>query len=159
MDKTLTLNDLKIEKANEKDWNPILELLEETGLTFWMTGKEEYSDYYVVKDPSTQNLICCFGIVANQDKVGILKSVAVRKNLQGKGIGKHIMSQVPDICKQLKIKTLYAVTDIPDFWRKTFLKEIKHSEIEDSILIDYINCVKDRVPDYFAIAYFFMYKF
>ena len=49
-----TLSNIKIEKANQKDWDSILKLLEETNLTFWFTGNENYSQFYTVRDPNNK---------------------------------------------------------------------------------------------------------
>ena len=154
MKNTIEIKDLKIEKALEKDWTLILALLEEVGLTFWFTGSENYKDYYIVRNPERTKINCCFAITKDND-TGILKSVAVSKDLQSKGIGKYLVSKVPEYCKKLGIKKIYAATDIPEFWRKTFLTQINYNEIKDPFFLNYLSPYINKIPDYFKIANFF----
>lgn len=151
--------DFKIEHATKEDWNEILKLLEETNLTFWMTGTENYNDFYVVKDPLANNLICCFAII-HKNNIGILKSFGVRKEKQGKGIGKQIANEIPGICKKLGINKLYAACEEPqnNFWGKTFLKEIKYNEAKDDLFLNYTSIFIDKVPNYFEIEHFFLWE-
>ena len=156
MVKEITLNQLKIEKANENDWDSILKLLEQTDLTFWFTGSENYNSFYCVKEPTDNEIICCFAIEYEKD-IGVLKSFTTIKSLQGKGIGKYIADKTPNICKQLGIKKLYAASiEAPKFWTKTILKEISFNEIKDPYFLKYLNNFCHKVPDYFNKTHYFL---
>ena len=156
-----TLSNIKFEKANQKDWDSILKLLEETNLTFWFTGNENYSQFYIVKvrDPNNKNMICCFAI-EYENKTGILKSFAVSKDLQGTGIGKFIVNnKIKDISKGLGIFQLYAASqEAPGFWQKTIFKEIKFSEIKDSFFLEYLkkSCFKIKSGNYYEMTRYFL---
>ena len=152
----LTLDQLKIGKASQNDWGPILKLLEETDLTSWFTGNESYKNFYTVKEPELKKIICCFAI-EHENNVGILKSFAIAKKIQGKGYGKLIANKSPEIAKELSIKKLYAASkEAPNFWIKTIFKEIKYGEIEDSYFLKYLNCFKDKVENYFEKTHYFL---
>ena len=156
MDELLTISQLKIEKAKEEDWKSILQLLEETDLTFWFTGNENHNNFYVVKEPQINKIICCFSIEYEND-IGVLKSFAIPKELQGRGIGKYIANKTPELCKALGVKKLYAASmEAPSFWVKTVFKEIKYDQINDEYFLKYLNNYCHRVPDYFNKTHYFM---
>lgn len=157
MAKVISLSNLEIEKAHNADWELILELLVETNLTQWFTGKERCEDFYLVKNKDLKELIACFAI-ACENSIGILKSFAVKNNMQKKGIGKFVLSKVPDFAKKLGVKRLYAISDIAGFWRKTYFTEIKYSDIKDQMVLEYLNPYIKRIENYFSIAHFFIYK-
>ena len=151
-----TKENLKIEKANESDWNPILKLLEETNLTSWLTGNEIYKNFYTVKENDNKFLMCCFALEF-EDEIGILKSFAIRKDLQGKGIGKHIANRTPEIAKRFGVKRLYAASiEAPNFWLKTSFKEIKLDEIRDSYFLEYLRVYANKIPNYYKQTLLFV---
>ena len=157
MKNELLQDNLKIETATEKDWLEILQLLEENDLTFWFTGNESSKNFYIGKDLENKKIICCFAIEF-EDTVGVLKSFAINKELQGKGIGKHIVNNnLEKLCQQLGIKKLYAASiEAPQFWAKTIFKEIKRSEIEDNYFLKYLDNFCDKVSNYFEKTHYFL---
>lgn len=156
MQEQLTLAELKIKKATQNDWQETLKLLEDVGLTFWFTGGENYKTFYIVSDPETKKIICCFSIVCEND-IGILKSFAIKKDLQGRGIGKYIANKTPEVAKSQGIKKLYAASkEAPQFWQKTVFKELTINEVKDNFFLDYLNGLKDRINDYYQCTHFFL---
>lgn len=159
MKSAILQDNLKIETAKEEEWEPILKLLQEAGLVFWLTGNENHNGFYVVKDIVSKNIICCFAIECQKD-VGILKSFAIKNNFQGKGVGKSIVdNKIGKIAKELGISKLYAASqEAPGFWRKTIFNEIQFSAINDPFFLAYINKFKDKIKNYFENTWFFIYN-
>ena len=157
MQNKLLQDNLKIEPAIEKDWLEILQLLEENDLTFWFTGNVSSENFYIAKDPKNKKIICCFSIEF-EDTIGILKSFAISKGLQGKGIGKHIVNNnLERLSQRLGIKKLYAASiEAPEFWAKTIFKEIKRSEIKDDYFFKYLDNFCDKVSNYFEKTHYFL---
>ena len=156
MAEQLILNNLKIEKAKEEDWGNILKLLDETSLTFWFTGNESFNNFYIVKEPQNNNLICTFAIEC-ENEIGVLKSFAIPKGLQGKGIGKYLANKTPLVAKELGIKKLYAVSqEAPEFWQKTKFREIKLEDAKDNYFINYLSLFCHRIPDYYNKTHYFL---
>lgn len=145
----LTIENISIEKANDSDWDLILKLLEETRLTFWFSGNESYKNFYIVRDKSAGSFACCFAI-DTEEKTGILKSFAIRKDLQGKGFGKNIVSRLSDIMKKTGLNKLYACSyEAPDFWRKTIFSEININSVKDNFYLNYVNNLKTYHSQYY----------
>ena len=142
-----TFNSLTIEKANSKSLSVVKELLKESGLIFWISNDETYKNFYTITDK--RNIIGCFAI-DYENTTGILKSFAIKKDLQGKGIGKKIVSMIPELCKSLKIKDLYAASkEAPDFWRKTLFEEIDLPKVTNDYYLKYSEYLKNKLPEVF----------
>ena len=141
-----TLSKLKITKATPEDWSEILEIMEETGRTFYFDGTENYKKFYTVRDEN-KKMISAFEIESEND-VAVLKFFGVSKNLQGKGIGKYIANRIPEMLKELGIKRLYASTwESFEFWKRTVFKEIKISDSKDKFFLNYLNDLEKDYPD------------
>ncbi len=142
-------------KAIETDWTSILKLLDETKLTFWFSGEENYKNFFVVIDNERNEIINCFAIYI-ENKIGILKQFATSKNCQGKGIGKYIANEiVPKVAKEIGLEKVYLqggnkepFTSI-HFWRKTNFKTIDKDDIKDVFAKKYIGHTEKNFPDYF----------
>ncbi len=148
---------LKTEKASQKDWLNILDILKGAGLKGYMSGKETYKSFYTVKDSSKNKIIGCFAI-SIKNSIGIVKSFAIKKNLQGKGLGKVIANSLINTAKELNLKTLYASSwEAPEFWIKTNFKETSSRKINDSFFLNYINSLEKDFPDLFkSIKHFIL---
>ncbi len=155
MSNQLSENKLVTRRASKDDWSSILALLEETRLSFWFTGEENYKNFFVVIDTEINETINCFAIYI-EDKVGILKQFAVSKKLQGKGVGKYIANVIiPKAAKEIDLEELYLqggnkepFTSI-HFWKRTAFKHIDKDEIKNSFIKNYIVNLEKNLPEHF----------
>lgn len=139
--------EINIQKAKKDDWQNILNLLEEAGLKEYLPDEEFNANFFVLYDES-DNLISTFTIDF-QDGIGILKSFAISKTIQGKGIGKRVANEMDKIAKGIGLKKLYASSwEAPRFWRKTIFKEIDENENSDLYFKDYKDRINERFPEY-----------
>ena len=74
MQESLVLQNLKSEPCLKEDWDSVLEILKDTHLDVWLSGKEKYEDFYTVKDTETNKIIACF-IFTQKDSIGIFKKL------------------------------------------------------------------------------------
>ncbi len=143
------VNQYKIQKATEHDWHEILTLLKDTKLAFWLTGKETYHDFYIARDSIKKNIACCFAIYF-KGEVGIVKSFAIRTDLQGKGLGKKIANDISNIGEKIGLKEIYACSwEAPRFWTKTNFKEINVELVTNQYYLNYSNYLRDKFPDHY----------
>lgn len=139
--------EINIQKAKENDWRQILNLLEESGLREYLPDEKFNANFFVLYDED-DNLICTF-TVDFQNDVGVLKSFAVSKIVQGKGIGKKVANEMDKIVKGLGLRKLYASSwEAPEFWKKTIFKEIDKNENSDLYFKDYKDSIDKRFPEY-----------
>ena len=149
----MIFQELKSHKCLKDEWANVLKILEETKLSIWLSGKENFEDFYVVNFPDSKEVVCCFTFSQNAD-VGILKNFAVPKKYQGKGIATHIANnEILKVAKEKGIKKLYLhgndrgpYTSI-HFWKKTIYKHIMSSEVKDQFYIDYFDYLINNYSD------------
>ena len=152
---TITFEKLITEKcASEKEWNDVLEILKETELYIWLSGKEQYKNFYVIKEPESKKIIGCFTF-SQEGSIGILKNLGIAKAFQRKGISTYMANnRIPEIAKSLGIKKLYLHGNDRGpftsnyFWKKTIFKHIKSTEVKDKYYIDHFNhLINNYSPD------------
>ena len=154
-DKPIALEKLITEKcSSEKEWNDVLEILKETELYIWLNGKEQYQNFYVIKEPEIKKIVGCFTF-SQEGNIGILKNLGIAKAFQRKGISMYVANnRIPQIAKERGIKKLYLHGNdrgpftSHHFWKKTIFKHIKSTEVKDKYYIDYFNhLVSNYSPD------------
>lgn len=71
-----------------------------------------------------------------------IKSVAVARPKQRKGLGKALVEACLKEAKQMGAKKAFVLTYKPDFFRKFGFKRIKHNDLPHKIWAECINCPK-----------------
>lgn len=157
MEKTSTK--LNIEKACEKDWQSILDLLKESKMDFWMDKGQDHKDFYLIKDGD--NLICCFALLIEKDDA-VLRHFTIRKGLQGQGYGKKLANQlIPDFLKNIGMKAIYLLCDNKEpytsyhFWKKTNFIVLENNAVVPKFFQDYTDKDTRENPEYVDTRYAF----
>lgn len=101
---------------------------------------ENLRDFWVSKEDK-KIVGCCALHVSWQDLVEI-KSLAVAKDRQKKGIGAQLITACLDEAKQMEAKRVFVLTYKPDFFKKFGFKKIKHEDLPHKIWAECINCCK-----------------
>ena len=145
MNNTLSLDKLIVETCTEKDGAELLNILKETQMDVWLSDKPDFQSFYIIKEPDTRKIICCFTF-SQEGHIGILKNLVVKKDIQKKGIGTHIANNlVPKVAKKRDIKKLYLHGNNRGpytsnyFWDKSIFTHIKSDEVKDKFMKDYYN--------------------
>ena len=76
------------------------------------------------------------------DDLAEIKSLAVAKNKQHKGLGRALISACLNEARQLGARKVFALTYKPDFFKKFGFKKIKNSDLPHKIWAECINCPK-----------------
>jgi len=76
------------------------------------------------------------------DDLAEIKSFAVVKKMQGKGIGKELISASLAEAKQLGAKRVFVLTYKPDYFKKFGFKRVRTSNLPHKIWAECINCAK-----------------
>ena len=121
----------KILKTTKKDFLETKELLVETGL--FLEDVEKYFDYFLILKDQNSKIVACAGLEI-YDKVGLLRSVSVKPQHQGKGLGKMITEEMINYAKGNGIQNLYLLTDTAQiFFSKFSFKEIERKNADTNI--------------------------
>jgi amino-acid N-acetyltransferase len=84
------------------------------------------------------------------EDLGEIKSLAVAKSWQGRGVGKKLLTACLEDAKRLRLKKIFALTYRPTYFRMFGFKEIDKANLPHKIWIDCVKCVK--FPDCDEIA-------
>jgi amino-acid N-acetyltransferase len=74
-------------------------------------------DFYVVRDESGET-IACGGLHILWEDLGEIKSLAVREDMQGRGLGQRIVEACVDEAREIGLATAFALTYRPGFFEK-----------------------------------------
>jgi amino-acid N-acetyltransferase len=74
-------------------------------------------DFYVVRDESGE-VIACGGLHILWEDLGEIKSLAVREDMQGRGLGQRIVESCVVEARDLGLTTAFALTYRPGFFEK-----------------------------------------
>ena len=73
-------------------------------------------DFYVVRE--NDDVVACGGLHIIWEDMGEIKSLAVREDIQGRGLGARIVDACIDEAKELGLQTAFALTYRPGFFEK-----------------------------------------
>jgi amino-acid N-acetyltransferase len=101
---------------------------------------ENLRDFWVCEDK--KQIIGCVALHVSWEDLAEIKSLAVKKNRQHKGIGNQLINTCIDEAKELGIKRIFALTFRPEFFKKFGFTKTKHSNLPHKIWAECINCHK-----------------
>jgi amino-acid N-acetyltransferase len=137
---------LKIRKARIADLKEVHKLINEFARKGEMIPRslnelyEKIRDFLVVEDKGKISGVCALHIL--WEDLAEVRSLAVRKELQGKGIGRRLVKECLKEAKALGIKRVFALTYSSDFFEKLGFKEIDKSDLPQKIWSDCVRCPK-----------------
>ncbi len=101
---------------------------------------ESIRDFWVVE--KNGKIIGCSALHISWDDLAEIKSVAVAKDKQRRGIGKELIDICIDEAKQMGVKKVFVLTYKPEFFKKFGFKKVKNSSLPHKIWAECINCCK-----------------
>jgi len=109
---------------------------------------ENIRDYFVVD--AGRGLKAVGGLHVNWEDLAEIKSVAVDKRQQKKGLGRAVVQACLDEGEALGIKRFYALTYVPDFFKKMGFHRIDRAVLPHKVWTECVKCPK--FPDCDEIA-------
>ena len=127
-----------VTKAKISDLPEIFGLLRDNGLPFEGVA-EDPRNFIVIKDG--REIIGCAGLEI-QGGTGLLKSVAVKKERQGQGLGMTLISSIFNLARNKHIKKLYLLTiDASQFFSRFGFERIERNKVDPAIQqAEMFNC-------------------
>jgi amino-acid N-acetyltransferase len=108
-------------------------------------------DYFVLVDGKKP-----VGVVALHvywDDLAEIRSFVIEKKYRGAGYGKKMIDTAVKDAKSLGLKSIFALTKIPDFFRKYGFRRIAKKELPHKIWKDCFNCPKFPDCDEHALIF------
>lgn len=121
---------MKLERAELSELRQILDLLEKNELP--LEGvTENLKNFRVLKDQ--EEIIGCAGLEI-YGNVGLLRSVAVRKENRGQGLGISLTQRMLELGRRNKVKKIYLLTTTADgFFKKFGFEPIEREQVDPAI--------------------------
>ena len=135
-----------IRKANIRDVKQVKELINSFAKQDLMLPRslnelyENLRDFWVFYQD--KKIVGCCALHISWDDLAEIKSLAVKKNMQKKGIGSQLITTCINEARQLGVKKIFVLTYKPEYFRKAGFRRIKHSNLPHKIWAECINCHK-----------------
>jgi amino-acid N-acetyltransferase len=150
---------LRIRKAKIADIRDIQKLVNEFARKEEMIPRsinelyENIRDFVVSEEKGKIFGVCALHVL--WEDLAEIRSLAVKKESQRKGIGKKMVTQCLGEAKALGVKRVFALTYQPLFFKKMGFTDIDKSDLPQKIWGDCIRCPKFPECDEFALIFTF----
>ncbi len=101
---------------------------------------ENVRDYHVAVDEG--EIVGCCALHVFWEDLAELRSLAVRQDHLGQGIGGRLVKNVVDEAPRIGIKRLFILTAIPEYFERSGFKVVERSELPQKIWAECIKCPK-----------------
>lgn len=101
---------------------------------------ESLRDIYIYEDRGKIKGVCSLHIM--WEDLAEIRSLAVSKESQGRGIGRSLLNACIKEARALGIKRVFALTYQPDFFRKAGFNDVDKSKLPQKIWGDCLRCPK-----------------
>jgi len=109
---------------------------------------ENIRDFWVAEE--NKKVIGCCALHISWDDLAEIKSLAVEKKRQKRGVGRELISTCLSEARDLGAKKVFVLTYRSDYFRRFGFKKIKNSQLPHKIWAECINCCK--FPDCQEVA-------
>ncbi len=96
-------------------------------------------DFWIMTDDGGL-FIGCSAVQVSWDDIGEIRTLAVRKDMQGRGYGLELVEKCLNEAKELGLKKVFTLTYKEGFFRKAGFKNVDKSKLPNKIWADCIHC-------------------
>ena len=145
---------MKVEKAKISDVAQMHQLINDFARNGEMLARplselyEDIRDYFVIKDGD--EVLACGSLHVSWSDLAEIRSVAVRPDAQGKGLGAMLVEACLEEAKELGINTIFCFTYQPDFFKRHRFVDIDKMELPRKVWTECFRCPK--FPDCGEVA-------
>ena len=144
----------KIRKAKIGDVSQIQKLINQFAKQELMLPRSLSDIYESLRDFWTcelnNRIIGCCALHVTWKDLAEVRSLAVNKRYQRRGIARQLINAAINEARELGCKSVFALTYIPDYFRKYGFRRISKERLPHKIWAECINCPK--FPDCKEIA-------
>lgn|SRR3989338_330557 len=101
---------------------------------------ENLRDFFVCEDKN--KIVGCSALHISWDDLAEIKSLAVARNYQNKGIGRKLAEACILEAKEIGAGRVFVLTYAPDFFKKLGFRQTAHNKLPHKIWAECINCPK-----------------
>jgi amino-acid N-acetyltransferase len=137
---------LKIRKAKVKDATEIFKILQHFTLKEVLLPRSLNSIYENIRDffvcEVDGKIVGVGSLHVYWEDLAEIKSLAVKEEYQHLGIGRNIVQECLNEAKELGIKRVFALTYVPNFFKKIGFEITDKSNFPQKVWTECIHCVK-----------------
>jgi amino-acid N-acetyltransferase len=137
---------LKIRKAKVKDATEIFKILQHFAVKEVLLPRSLNSIYENIRDffvcEVDGKIVGVGSLHVYWEDLAEIKSLAVKEEYQHLGIGRSIVQECLNEAKELGIKRVFALTYVPDFFKKIGFEITDKSNFPQKVWTECIHCVK-----------------
>jgi amino-acid N-acetyltransferase len=101
---------------------------------------ENLRDFWVFHQD--KKIVGCCALHVSWEDLAEIKSLAVKKNMQKKGIGSQLIAICIKEAEDLGTRKIFVLTYKPEYFKKFGFRRIRHSCLPHKIWAECINCHK-----------------
>ncbi len=101
---------------------------------------ENLRDFWVAEE--NNKIVGCCALHLSWDDLAEIKSLAVAKNKQKKGLGRLLVDAALEETEELGAKRIFVLTYKQEFFKKFGFRRIKNASLPHKIWAECINCCK-----------------
>ena len=109
---------------------------------------ESLRDFWVCEQ--NRRIVGCCALHITWQDLAEIRSLAVKKSWQRKGIGRELINTAIKEARELGCKSIFTLTYIPDYFKKIGFHKINKEKLPNKIWAECINCPK--FPDCQEVA-------
>jgi amino-acid N-acetyltransferase len=137
---------LKIRKAKVKDATEIFKILQHFALKEVLLPRSLNSIYENIRDffvcEVDGKIVGVGSLHIYWEDLAEIKSLAVKEEYQHLGIGRSIVQECLNEAKELGIKKVFALTYVPEFFKKIGFEITDKSNFPQKVWTECIHCIK-----------------
>ena len=135
-----------IRKARVQDIKQIQNLINSFAKVDLMLPRSLNELYESIRDfwvhESNARIVGCCALHISWEDLAEIKSLAVSKTRQGKGIGRELIQTCLNEARELGAKKIFVLTYKPGYFQRFGFKRVKNSCLPHKIWAECINCCK-----------------
>jgi amino-acid N-acetyltransferase len=138
--------EMAIRKARIEDIKKIQELINSFAKLDLMLPRslnelyENLRDFWVAEEKN--KVVGCCALHVSWEDLAEIKSLAIKKDRQKKGIGAQLVTTCIKEAKELGAKRIFALTYAPEYFKRFGFRRIRNSRLPHKIWAECINCCK-----------------
>jgi len=143
-----------IRKARIEDIRQIQELINQYARQELMLPRPLSNLYECLRDfwvcEENNRIIGCCALHIIWEELVEIRSLAVKKSWQGRGVGQQLVKAAIFEAEELGCKAIFALTYIPNYFKRLGFRKISKEKLPHKIWTECINCPK--FPDCEEVA-------
>ena len=148
------MNEITIERARLSDVEAMKKILDDYAASGDLLARSRLSLYETIRDFAVARregeLVGLGALHVCWVDLGEVRSLAVRRELQGGGVGRMLVDRCLADAADLGLRQVFSLTYRPGFFRKLGFGEVEKSELPQKVWQDCVHCSK--FPDCDEVA-------